>query len=168
MDNIKFMSKPESVARAKRLLPLKGSEDARPLLIRPPLPTGTYHDRDSQDITPDPAVDWIIDVELSPGREVTGKQVLDVLDGEFRTCAEVYGYESAEKRWAVVWNSAPPEARKGLRMWSANSSTRASRAASIRPCGCFDTGARSSNVCVPSFGHSRFKRACGADPATRR
>jgi cell division protein ZipA len=109
MNDIEFMSKADSDARARRVLPLKGSEDARHLLTRPPLPTGTYHDRPSEDITPDPAVDWIVDVELSPGREVAGKQAVDALGVELLGGANVYGYESAKNRWTVAWNSDPPE-----------------------------------------------------------
>ena len=96
----------ESRARAARLLPLKGSEDARYLLVRPTLPRPPAASaRKTHDIVPDADIDWVIDVFLPNGAPLTTEQIDAAFSRErLRQMGadQLYGFSVEEQRWDFV------------------------------------------------------------------
>ena len=101
---------PSSVSedRAARILPTSGSEDASHLLVRPTVDQLAF---DRKDYLPEPAVDWIVDIQLQQGIIVKRSKILEAfkehLSQDFD--ATLYGYSAADKHWTFLSASDVPE-----------------------------------------------------------
>lgn len=117
-DNLYLSTSSESQARADRVLPSEGSEDATSILGEwlPDLPAEDY-ERD--EYLPDSSVEWIIDVEFPEGRTVKAKELSSSFDKSFRDelgpCS-LYGKDAKSGFWKYLVSADGPESVTGLKV----------------------------------------------------
>src|SRR5262245_39573813 len=108
MDEFQTSSASETDARAARVLPTQGSENASDILVRPNLPA----DSAEKDYLPDPAVDWIVDIEFPSAAILQKKRILQVFDQSWfqeYEFPEIYGSSPDDNSWTYVRAGGVPE-----------------------------------------------------------
>lgn len=118
LKNLYLSPSSESQARAERLLPSKGAEDASFVLgdWKPDLPA---EDDDREEYLPEPAVEWVIDVEFPTGTTVNARELSSHLDksfcDKFGPCS-LYGKDASSGFWTFLVSADGPENVTGLKV----------------------------------------------------
>lgn len=108
MDDMEVVPSSVSQGRAASVLPTSGSEDASHLLNQPTVEQLTF---DRSDYIPEPAVDWIVDIQFQQGVILERSTILhtftEYLFKDFD--ATLYGYSPDDKHWTFLIASDVPE-----------------------------------------------------------
>jgi len=101
----------EREAGAHRVLPTKGSEDVSNLLVNPtPKPQSTEGEG-APDILPDPATDWIVDVQFEGEPRLDSKQISKLFDEKWRKqfgSLTLYALHPDAGHWTFLLSSDGP------------------------------------------------------------
>jgi cell division protein ZipA len=108
----------ESDARAHRVLPAKGSEDVSKLLVNPTPNAQSTDGESATDILPDPATDWIIDVQFDGEPRLDSKQISKLFDKKWREQfgeLTLYARDPDARHWTYLLSSDGPTVVTGLK-----------------------------------------------------
>ncbi|QEF96740.1 cell division protein ZipA [Stieleria maiorica] len=117
-DNLYLSTNSESQARADRLLPSEGSEDASHVLGEWK-PDSVAEDYDREEYLPDTSVEWVIDIEFPAAKTAIAKELSALFDESFRDqlgpCS-LYGKDAKSGFWTFLISADGPESVTGLKV----------------------------------------------------
>ncbi len=99
-----------SEARAARLLPVEGSEEAAAMLRRPTISANWPRERD--DYLPDPVGEWSVTIAFPAGTVLRRESILNVLTSDWcknNLRPEIYGHSPTDGHWTFLRAGGVPE-----------------------------------------------------------
>ncbi|WP_345322643.1 cell division protein ZipA C-terminal FtsZ-binding domain-containing protein [Novipirellula rosea] len=118
LENLYLRTSSESQARADKVLPNVGSEDASHIL-GDWKPDSEPKDYDRDEYLPEPAVEWGIDVEFPANKSIDAKRLASQFGETFRekfgSCS-LYGRDSQSGFWTFLVSADGPEEVTGLKI----------------------------------------------------
>ncbi|GAA4442450.1 cell division protein ZipA C-terminal FtsZ-binding domain-containing protein [Bremerella cremea] len=112
MEEFVLSTQSQSKARAEAVLSLQGSEDVRHLLEPIDLPDLESNQNEEAEYAPNPAVEWVIEIEFTELEQISVAQLKEIIDGTFdqeEGRPTIFGKDAQTNQWTYAIAADGPE-----------------------------------------------------------